>query len=124
MWVARRCWGDVGVDSGGAEGVGEPWLGEVGFEAGCPAKRVLLRRVASPLEASRPRASVQVQERSRQALRAQGAAQPALLPVFSGNPRRMWLAKQRAIARADKAACGKESLNQEVPVAEVNASPW
>jgi len=66
----------------------------------------------------------QVQERSRQGLRAQGAAQPALPPVFSGNRRRMWLAKQRAIARADKAACGKESLNQEVPVAEVNASPW
>jgi hypothetical protein len=98
---------------------------EAGFVAGWPEERVRLQPGALQQERKGlGELPAQVQERSPRGLRAQGAAQPALPPVFSGNPRRMWLAKQRAIAHGDKAACGKESLNQEVPVAEVNASPW
>ena len=100
---------------------------EAGLVAGWPEERVRLQLGALQQERKglgRELPAQQVQERSRQGLRAQGAAQPALPLVFSGNPRRMWLAKQRAIARGDKAACCKESLNQEFPVAEVNASPW
>lgn len=103
---------------------------EAGFVAERPEERVRLQLGVLQPEVLQPEGKglgellAQVQERSRQGLRAQGAAQPALPPVFSGNRWRMWLTKQRAIAHGDKAACDKKSLNQEVPVAEVNASPW
>ena len=98
---------------------------EAGFVAGWPEEWVRLQLAALRQEGLQGELPASAQERqSRQALPAQGVAQPALPLVFSGNRRRMWLAKRRAIACADKAACGKESLNQEVPVAEVNASPW
>lgn len=52
--------------------------------------------------------------------------EPALPCVFCCNRIRMRPAEPRAMKRAENEACGAraEGLNQEVPVAEVDASPW
>jgi hypothetical protein len=52
--------------------------------------------------------------------------EPALPHVFCCNRIRMRPTEPRAMKRAENEACGAraEGLNQEVPVAEVDASPW